>query len=72
MKLSELTNPENKLLKKLLVEAPGTYHQSLTVANISEIAARSIRANSLLGTNYRSGKHSPALFIERSIYAAML
>ncbi len=48
MKLSELTNPENKLLKKLLVEAPGTYHHSLTVANISEIAARSIHANSLL------------------------
>ncbi|MBE7034095.1 MAG: HDIG domain-containing protein [Ruminococcaceae bacterium] len=48
MKLSELANPENKLLKKLLVEAPGTYHHSLTVANISEIAARSIHADSLL------------------------
>lgn len=48
MKLSELANPENKLLKKLLVEAPGTYHHSLTVANISEIAARSIQADSLL------------------------
>lgn len=48
MKLSELANPENKLLKKLLVEAPGTYHHSLTVANISEIAARSIGADSLL------------------------
>ncbi len=48
MKLSELTNPENKLLKKLLVEAPGSYHHALTVANISEIAARSIQADSLL------------------------
>ncbi len=48
MKLSELASPENKLLKKLLVEAPGTYHHSLTVANISEIAARSIHADSLL------------------------
>jgi len=48
MKLSELANPENKLLKRLLVEAPGTYHHSLTVANISEIAARSIKADSLL------------------------
>ncbi|MBQ8808360.1 MAG: HDIG domain-containing protein [Clostridia bacterium] len=48
MRLSELANPENKLLKRLLVEAPGTYHHSLTVANISEIAARSIKADSLL------------------------
>ncbi len=48
MKLSELANPENKLLKKLLIEAPGTYHHSLTVANISEIAARSVHADALL------------------------
>lgn len=48
MKLTELANPENKLLKRLLLEAPGTYHHSLTVANISEIAAREIGANSLL------------------------
>lgn len=48
MKLTELSNPENKLLKKLLIEAPGTYHHSLTVANIAEIAAREIKADSLL------------------------
>ena len=48
MKLTELSNPENKLLKRLLVEAPGTYHHSLTVANIAEIAAREIKADSLL------------------------
>lgn len=72
MKLSELTNPENKLLKKLLVEAPGTYHHSLTVANISEIAARSIHANSLLarvGAYYHDiGKIRHPLYFKENQY----
>ncbi len=72
MKLSELTNPENKLLKKLLVDAPGTYHHSLTVANISEIAARSIGANSLLarvGAYYHDiGKIRHPLYFKENQY----
>jgi len=47
-KLMELTNPDRKLLKRLLLEAPGTYHHSLTVANMAEAAAEEIGANYLL------------------------
>ncbi len=72
MKLSELANPENKLLKRLLVEAPGTYHHSLTVANISEIAARSIHADSLLarvGAYYHDiGKLRHPLYFKENQY----
>lgn len=72
MKLSELANPENKLLKKLLVEAPGTYHHSLTVANIAEIAARSIKADSLLarvGAYYHDvGKLRHPLYFKENQY----
>ncbi len=48
MKLGELSNPEHKLLKKLLLNAPGSYHHSLTVANMADAAAEAIGANSLL------------------------
>ena len=72
MKLSELANPENKLLKKLLIEAPGTYHHSLTVANISEIAARSVHADALLarvGAYYHDiGKLRHPLYFKENQY----
>ena len=72
MKLSELANPENKLLKKLLIEAPGTYHHSLTVANISEIAARSVHADALLarvGAYYHDiGKLRHPLYFRENQY----
>lgn len=48
MKLLELINPEHPLLKKLVVEAPGTYNHSLMVANLAEAASEAIGANSLL------------------------
>lgn len=48
MKLLELSNPNHPLLRKLLLEAPGTYHHSLMVGNLSEAAAESIGANPLL------------------------
>lgn len=48
IKLLELSNPNNPLLKRLLMEAPGTYHHSIMVANIAEVAADAIGANSLL------------------------
>ena len=47
-KLMELSNPNQPLLKQLLVEAPGTYHHSVVVGNLAETAADEIGANSLL------------------------
>ncbi len=48
IKLLELSNPNQDLLKKLLIEAPGTYHHSLMVGNLAEASAQSIGANPLL------------------------
>ena len=48
LKLLELSNPNQPLLKKLLIEAPGTYQHSIIVGNLSESAADAIGANSLL------------------------
>lgn len=48
LKLLELSNPNNPLLKKLLMEAPGTYHHSMLVANISEMAAEEVGANPVI------------------------
>lgn len=47
-KLLELANPNQPLLRRLLIEAPGTYHHSIIVANLSEAAAERIGANPLL------------------------
>jgi putative nucleotidyltransferase with HDIG domain len=48
MKLLELANPNQPLLKRLLIEAPGTYHHSVLVANLAEVAAEEVGANSVL------------------------
>lgn len=48
IKLLELSNPNSPLLKKLLVEAPGTYHHSIIVGNLSESATQAIGGNALL------------------------
>lgn len=48
LKLLELSNPNNPLLKKLLMEAPGTYHHSMLVANLAEMAAEEINANPVI------------------------
>ena len=45
IKLLDLTNPTNPLLRRLTIEAPGTYHHSLIVANLAESAAMDIGAN---------------------------
>jgi len=45
IKLLDLTNPTNVLLRRLTIEAPGTYHHSLIVANLAESAAYDIGAN---------------------------
>ncbi len=48
VKLLELSNPNSPLLKRLLLEAPGTYHHSVLVANLSEVAAEVVGANPVL------------------------
>jgi len=48
LKLLELSNPNHPLLKKLLMEAPGTYHHSLMVGNLAEVATDAIKGNALL------------------------
>lgn len=47
-KLIELSNPNQPLLRRLLLEAPGTYHHSIIVANLAEAAANEVGANALL------------------------
>ncbi len=47
-KLIELSNPNQPLLRRLLLEAPGTYHHSIIVANLAEAAAGTVGANGLL------------------------
>ncbi|QGH34967.1 HDIG domain-containing protein [Gracilibacillus salitolerans] len=47
-KLLALSSPNQPLLRKLLIEAPGTYHHSIMVANLSEASCEAIGANGLL------------------------
>ena len=46
--LLELANPSNRLLRRLLLETPGTYHHSVMVGNLAERAAETIGADPLL------------------------
>ncbi len=67
--LIELTFSNQKLLKRMAMEAPGTLHHSLQVANLSELAISKIGGNSLLvraGALYHDiGKiDNPQYFIE--------
>jgi putative nucleotidyltransferase with HDIG domain len=47
-RLLELANPSQPLLRRLLLETPGTYHHSLMVGNLAERAAEAIGADPLL------------------------
>lgn len=69
MRLLELSNPNQPLLKRLMLEAPGTYHHSLMVGNLAEAGAEVIGGNALLarvGAYYHDiGKlMRPNFFIE--------
>ncbi len=46
--LLELTDYNHPLLRRMQMDAPGTYHHSLMVANLSENGANAIGANALL------------------------
>ena len=67
--LLELSDTNSPLLKELSNKAPGTFHHSLEVANLSETAASAIGANTLLarvGALYHDiGKiNNPGFFSE--------
>ena len=47
-KLIELSNPNQPLLRRLLLEASGTYHHSIIVANLAEAGATAVGANGML------------------------
>lgn len=73
MKLIELSNPNHPLLRKILMEAPGTYHHSIMVANLADAACEAIGANGLLarvGSYYHDiGKTKrPNFFIENQMH----
>ncbi len=70
--LLELSDFNHPLLRKLILEAPGTYQHSLVVANLSEAASESIGANPLLarvGSYYHDiGKMvKPDYFVENLV-----
>lgn len=46
--LLELANPSQPLLRRLLLETPGTYHHALMVGNLAERAAEAVGADPLL------------------------
>jgi len=67
--LLELADVNRPLLRRLSLEAPGTYAHSINVANLAEAAAREIGANALLvrvGVYYHDiGKvKKPQYFVE--------
>jgi putative nucleotidyltransferase with HDIG domain len=69
MQLLELSDPTQPLLRRLLNEAPGTYHHSIMVGNLAERAAERVGADALLvrvGAYYHDiGKLArPYFFIE--------
>ncbi len=47
-KLLEITNPNQPLLRRLAIEAPGTHHHSIVVANLAESGAQAIGADMML------------------------
>ncbi|MFY9139314.1 MAG: HDIG domain-containing metalloprotein [Thermacetogeniaceae bacterium] len=72
VRLLELSDPSQPLLKRLLLEAPGTYHHSILVGNLAEAAAEAVNADPLLvrvGSYYHDiGKlKRPYFFIENQM-----
>ena len=70
--LLELSDFNHPLLKKMILEAPGTYHHSLVVSNLAEAAANAIGGDSLLarvGAYYHDiGKlNKPEYFVENQL-----
>ena len=75
IRLLELSNLNAPILRRLSVEAPGTYHHSLMVATLAEVAAESVGANSLLARvaayYHDLGKLlKPEYFVENQSYGS--
>jgi putative nucleotidyltransferase with HDIG domain len=75
MTLLDFSDASQPLLKRLALEAPGTYHHSLLIGSIAESAGEAIGANGLLcrvGAYYHDiGKlNKPAYFVENQMGAA--
>ena len=73
IKLLELSNLNNAVLRRLAVEAPGTYHHSIIVGSLAEAAAEAIEASTLLvrvGAYYHDiGKlKNPEYYVENQLY----
>jgi cyclic-di-AMP phosphodiesterase PgpH len=69
IKLLELLDPNQPLLKELVYKSPGTYHHSILIGNLSEAAAETIGENPILARvaayYHDIGKiHKPGYFIE--------
>jgi putative nucleotidyltransferase with HDIG domain len=69
IRLLELSNPGHPLLRRLQIEAPGTYHHCIMVGNLAEAAAQQIGADALwvrVGSYYHDiGKiRRPYFFVE--------
>lgn len=72
LRLLELSHPSQPLIKRLQMEAPGTYHHSLMVGTLAESAADALKMNGLLvkaGAYYHDiGKlKNPMYFVENQI-----
>jgi len=73
IRLLELSNLNAPILRRLSVEAPGTYHHSLMVGTLAESAAEAVGANPLLvrvGAYYHDlGKMlKPEYFVENQVF----
>ncbi len=75
IRLLELSNLNSPILRRMALEAPGTYHHSISVGTLAEAGASSIDANTLLirvGAYYHDiGKlKHPEYYVENQIYMA--
>jgi len=73
IRLLELSNLNGPMLRRLALEAPGTYHHSITVGTLAEAGAEEIGANGLLtrvGAYYHDiGKlKNPEYYIENQVF----
>ena len=73
IRLLELSNLNSPILRRLALEAPGTFHHSLNVGILAEAAAEAIGANPLLsrvGAYYHDiGKlRKPDYYVENQIF----
>lgn len=73
-KLLELANPGSELLKRLMMDAPGTYHHSAVTANLSEVGCEAVGGNALLARvaayYHDIGKlYNPKMFKENQMNA---